>query len=84
MEIWYITELKSIVNILQDQFVSSFSNPSIPEKEIPSPSANQPFLLSDISSSVEDIIKAIDEIDINASCPDNSLPTVVLKNVNFS
>ena len=78
-----VTDLKSIANILQDQFVTSFSNPSNPAKEIPPPSAKHPFLLSDISSSIEDIISAIDEIDINASCPDNSLPAVVLKKCKF-
>ena len=70
--------MQSIVNVLQDQFVTSFSNPLNPEKEIPQPLPIK-YFLSDISITLEDIIKAIDEININASCPDYSLPAIVLK-----
>lgn len=74
------TDRKSLTNILQAQFVSSFSNPSNPEKKIPSLLDSVQDSLSDINLSLEDIIRAIDEIDINASCPVYSIPAPVLKN----
>ena len=73
------TDLKSICDILQNQFISSFSDPSNPEKHIPFITSVSQSSLSDISASCNDIIQAIDQIDINAACPDFSLPAVVLK-----
>ena len=73
-----LTNRKAIADSLQDQFCSAFSNPDNPKKSIPSnksPSAS----LSNISFSVEDILEAIDDINVNSSCPDFSIPAVILK-----
>ena len=78
-----LTKRKDIADSLQDQFCSVFSNPNNPAKEVPStqtPNAS----LSDISFRVEDIIEAIDKVDENASCPDFSIPAIVLKTCKHS
>ena len=74
-----ITDRKLIADTLQNQFCSAFSNPNNPNKVVPDsqPSA---ISLSDVSFSQDDTIMAIDEININSSCPDFSIPARVLKN----
>ena len=74
------TEKEVLANILQRQFVSSFSNPLNPDKVIPSLPSRTINTLSDFSINYENIIGAIDEIDINSSCPGYSIPAPVLKN----
>ena len=72
------TDRKDIANILQKQFQSSFSNPNNPDKIIPPPE-NRHCTLSDFTFSRDDIVRATDEIDPSSSCPDFSLPAIVLK-----
>ena len=75
------TDSKQIADILQEQFVSTFSDPLNPDKKVP-PSINVSpgQSLSDVNLSLSDMVTAIDEIDINSSCPDFSIPAPVLKN----
>ena len=77
------TDRKQVADILQNQFVSAFSNPSNPKKALPS-SANPSLTLADINFAEDDIIKAIDEIDTNSSCPDYCTPAIVLKRCKSS
>ena len=74
-----LTERKDIANALQHQFCDSFSDPNNNEKQIPL-AQTPPIVLNDFNFSVEDIIKAIDEINVNSSGPDFSIPAPVLKN----
>ena len=78
-----LTERKAIADSLQDQFCSAFSDPENPLKKVP---ANQTpsVSLSDINFSMENIIEATDEINPNSSCPDFSIPAVVLKKCKYS
>ena len=73
------TDNTCLANILQDQFVSAFSNPNNPAKKNPtsSPVLIDSFL-SNITFTIEDILAAIDEINIHASCPNYSIPAIVL------
>ena len=74
------TDNKQLADILQHQFVSVFSNPANPEKVVP-PEKHQPLnsSLSDFTFIADDIIAAINEVNINSSGPDFSIPAPVLK-----
>ena len=72
-----LTDRKGIADALQDQFCS-FSNPHDSAKKVPT-NQTPSKVLPDITFLMEDTIKAIDEIDINSSCPDFSIPAIVLK-----
>ena len=75
-----VTESKQIADILQNQFVSVFSNPANTDKSIPPETQQRPTqTLSDFTFNIDNIISAIDEININSSCPDYSIPAPVLK-----
>ena len=77
-------EREKIANILQDQFISSFSDPNNVKKEIPR-IENSNTLLSDIDFDHKDIIKAIDErFNASSSCPAFSIPATVLKHCKVS
>ena len=72
------SERKRVADILQDQFVSSFSNPDNPEIKMPSllkPSRELP----DITFAKQDLLNAIEEVNENSSCPDYCIPAIVLK-----
>ena len=60
-----LTDRKDIADALQEQYCSSFSDPHNPDKKVPTsriPSKS----FSDITFSVDDTIKAIDEISANS------------------
>ena len=71
------TKSKDIVNILQDQFTSVFSNPldtNLASAEFSISPVQHPFCDSNISFSEADIIEAINEMKPNASPgPDETL-----------
>ena len=74
-------EPQKMADILQQQYTSVFSDPCSPNKNCPQIYTKETnSTLSDIYFTEEDIIKAIDEIDINASTCDNDIPAQVLKN----
>ena len=75
-----VTESKQIADILQNQFVSVFSNPANTDKSIPPETQQRPTqTLSDFTFNIDNIISAINEININSSYPDYSIPAPVLK-----
>ena len=78
-----ITDRKLIADTLQDQFCSTFSDPSNPNKQIPASTLPSAYL-SEFDPSTKDIIDAIDEINRNASSPDFSIPAIVLKNCKYA
>ena len=66
--------------ILQEQYSSVFSNPD--NTDIEDTTQHLPRVSTSFESfefSEEDIIEAIDEIDTNASAPDNETPALVIK-----
>ena len=73
-----ITDRKEIANTLQAQFASAFSNPHNHNKQIPAPTKPK-ATLSTIDFNINDLIRAINEINENSSCPDFSIPAIVLK-----
>ena len=73
-----LSNRETIANLLQDQFVSTFSDPSNPNASVPSSTSPSDFL-SNISFDTEDVVNAIDEIKSSSSCPNYSLPALVLK-----
>ena len=78
-----ITESKQIADALQEQFCSTFSDSTNPNKQIPAachPSSSLPTFRFDAA----DIISAIDEINANSSCPGFSIPAVVLKKCKYA
>ena len=82
-----VTDTESMANLLQDQFVSAFSNPLNPDKVLPDSSQCVTATgtgisfptISNFSFDVDDVIRAIDEININSSCNADTLPAIVLK-----
>ena len=77
-----ITDRKEIADALQDQFSSTFSNPQNQDKQMPT-SREPSVTLANIKFTINDIIKATDEIPIHSSCPDSSIPAIVLKKCKF-
>ena len=73
-----LSDRKAIVDALQDQFCSSFRDPHNPDKREPD-NQNPTEVLHDVNFSMDDIVKAIEKIDENSSCPDFSIPAIVLK-----
>lgn len=75
------TDPKHIADILQDQFVSSFSDPNNSNKVIPLPhSSSMDAIFSNFTLTAENIILAIDEINTSSACPNFSIPAPVIKN----
>ena len=75
------TGSKQIADTLQEQFVSTFSDPLNPDKKVPPNTNTSPGQsLAGFKLSLDDIVSAIDEININSSGPDFSIPAPVLKN----
>jgi len=63
------------------QFSSVFSNPNCPSKKMPPLPENIPaFFLTDMDYTEEDVIKAIDEMNINAGTSEEDIPARIYKN----
>ena len=79
-----ISDLSEIANTFQKQFTSVFSDTSAPNKVVPELSEQVNSQFSDIDFSVDHVISAIDEINVNSSCGDRHIPAPVLKNCKHS
>ena len=71
---------KKMANILQDQYVSVFSDPNSSTikdttQHLPKPA----FSISTINFSEKDLIDAIDDMDSNAATSEDDIPAIVLK-----
>ena len=74
---------KKIADLLQNQFLSVFSDPSKTNMEaasFTSPDITNPFSDDLLEFSISDVIEAIDEIKPNASSGPDELPVILLKN----
>ena len=74
---------KDIANLLQKQFLSVFSDPSktnIDSASFSPPQIKHPFTDDMLNFSVDDIIKAIEDIKPNAASGPNEIPVTLLKN----
>ena len=69
---------REMADLLQRQYLSVFSNPLSDQKKLPVTDQTPDCVLEDIDFSCEDIIKAIKEIDPNASSCPNDIPAKVL------
>ena len=70
---------KTMADILQQQYVSVFSDPNSAKKLEPNISCNLESTLEDITFTPTDIVKAIDEVDENSSCAESDIPAVLIK-----
>ena len=70
---------EEMVNLLQKQYTSVFSDPSSPSCQQDPQIEPHNFSIQDIEFVNEDIVKAIDEIDPYASTSENDIPAKVLK-----
>ena len=70
---------QKMADMLQDQYTSVFSDPNCPQRKVPTPKVPK-FTLSDMKFDDSDIIKAIDELNINAGTIDEDIPARVYKN----
>ena len=74
------THSKEMADILQNTFMKSFSDPKSSKKKIPNlKTVNFTDILDSIHLEIKDIVDAIDEMNINSACADNTLPSLVLK-----
>ena len=73
-----------MANMLQNQYSTVFSDPNSTKKCDPNINIELQSILDTISFTKEDIIKAINEISINAACGPNDIPATVLKNCKDS
>ncbi|XP_063688434.1 uncharacterized protein LOC134821660 [Bolinopsis microptera] len=74
---------KDIANLLQNQFLSVFSDPSktrIDSASFSPPPIKHPFTDDMLNFSVDDIIKAIEDIKPNAASGPDEIPVTLLKN----
>jgi hypothetical protein len=72
---------KKMADLLQQQYSSVFSDPKSNKKKCPClKNLNITKTLSEIDITTENIIKAIDEIGIDAACGEDDIPAIVLKN----
>ena len=73
---------EKIANMLQAQYSSVFSDPSVKVKKrhIHNPSQN---LLENMTFSLRDVEKAISEIGTYSASPENDIPAIVLKKCKF-
>ena len=76
-------DTKSMANILQEQFVSVFSDSSCQDKDDPS-FARSPFLLDNIEFNVALIEKAIEEISLSSAPGEDGFPSSLLKKCKSS
>ena len=75
-----VHEPKTMADILQKQYASVFSDPSSVKKKCPHTNQNLSDTICDIVITPEKIIKAIDEIAMDAACGEDDIPAAVLKN----
>ena len=75
---------KKMADLLQEQYLSVFSNPTSNQKELPDFQLPLKSLLDEKQFSEMDIIKAIDEICIDCACGEDDIPAIVLKNCKKS
>ena len=61
------------------QFLSVFSDPDNPDIEEPHLNIQTDCCINDISFTIEDLIKAIDEIKVNSASGDDGFPAILLK-----
>ena len=69
---------KIMADTLQEQFISVFSDSSSKNKKMPA-DVHSTTTLHDIVFSIEDIIKAIEEIKTNSASGDDGFPAILLK-----
>ena len=77
-----VTDKKGMADILQDQFISVFSDPNNPNATLPSftqPDIQTPFEHYDIPISSDDVISAIQDIKPSAASGPDGVPVVILK-----
>ena len=76
---------KKMADILQGQYSSVFSDPKSSKKKCPClKNLNIQKTLSEIEITTDKIVKAIDEIGIDAACGEDDIPAIVLKNCKLS
>ena len=74
---------KEMADLLQNQFLSVFSDPSKTELDaasFPPPDLTYPFTDQILEFSISDVIEAIDDIKPNASSGPDEIPVALLKN----
>ena len=71
------SDSEEIANLLQNQFTSVFSDTNASCKVVPDFSSTD-FEFTNVKFSTEDVVSAIDEININSSCADSHIPAIVL------
>ena len=77
-----VTYKKFMAEILQDQFISVFSDPENPESKLPNfenPKIQRASEQYDFTISSSDIISAINDIKSDAASGPNGVPDAVLK-----
>lgn len=76
------TSAQEIANLLQDQFLSVFSDPNSPsvkDPEFVNPSLEDPFDDESLSFTDADILEAIKEIKNDSAAGPDGIPAIVLK-----
>ena len=79
-----VDDPEKMANILQEQYASVFSDPNSPKKHLPKLNVELESVLESFDFTEKDIIKAINEISVNAACGPNDIPANVLKNCKMS
>ena len=77
-----IHDKKGIADLLQQQYISVFSDPLDPRKESPSfptPHCSSPMTDMDLNFDKEDVIKAIDGVKAHAASGPDEIPIKALK-----
>ena len=75
---------KKMADLLQQQYLSVFSDPTSKQKEVLDFQLPLKSLLSEIQFTEKDIIKAIDEINVDSACGEDDIPAIILKNCKKS
>ena len=70
---------KTMSDMLQHQYSSVFSDPSSNTKKSPDLKLNLSKTISEINITLEEIVKAIDEISADSACGENDIPALILK-----
>ena len=65
--------------MLQHQYSSVFSDPNSNTKKSPDLKLNLSNTISEINITLEEIVKAIDEISADSACGENDIPALILK-----
>ena len=68
-----------MADILQKQFISVFSDPNNPDIKEPDFERLSDCTLDDVIFSINDLLKAIDEIKFNSASGDDGFPAILLK-----